>query len=415
MRRLALAALPIVLALGCNSGTSGGDAPTGGRVGGTIRVQASGGDSEIAALREMAEAFETAHPGTTVELTAVAEQGEHIAKLLTSFAGGAPPDVFLLNYRRLGPFVEKDVIDPARLGGEVGEGDLYEPAVKAFTFDGRLACVPQNVSSIVTYVNPALFTKAGVALPDGNWTVAEALTTARALSARGVEAIGFDPVLRTLAPFVWSAGGEVVDDEENPTAVTLDGAEARAAIQFLLDLQTTGLDATERAAEEPQDRFARGELAMFFDSRRSVPAFRKAEGLQFDVRPLPRDKEPASLLASDGYCVTKASKNKATAHAFASFAVGPKGGEVLARTGRTVPSVRSLAESPVFLDPGRPPASSRVFLDVIPSLRELPSVAAWNEAEEVAGDVLTQLFAGRFSADAAVERIEKDTRAVLTR
>jgi multiple sugar transport system substrate-binding protein len=386
--------------------TEGSGAPTG-----RIDIQVSGGESEIEAFKELARNFEASHPDTRVELVGVADQGEHIAKLATAFAGGAPPDAFLINHRRMGRFVDAGAVEPAA-PGDLDVAGLYEPPVKAFTFSGTLACLPQNVSSIVTYVNPALFARAGVALPAANWNFADALTTAGALSAAGIEAIGFDTELRSVAPFVWAAGGEVVDSTESPTKVALGSPEGRKAIQFLLDLQKSGLDATERAASEPQARFAAGELAMFFDSRRSVPAFRKAN-LDFDVTPLPRDVEQASLLATDGWCVSKAAKNKPLAQAFARYAVGQEGATVLASTGRTVPSLRSLAESPAFLDPVLPPKNARVFLDVIPQLHQLPSVAAWNETEIRASDTLQQLFAEKTSIDQAVSEIESETAALL--
>lgn len=415
-RRVPATAVCLVLA-SLLAGCSGEDAPAGsdaspGVLSGAITVQVSGSDSEISALQETADAFETLSPGTTVEVVGVADQGDHIAKLSTAFAGGNPPDVFLLNYRRLGRFAESGVVAPADLG-PLDREDFYAPAVDAFTFDGTLLCLPQNVSSVVVYLNPELFDRAGVALPRPGWTWAEMLEQARALAAAGVDAIGFDPTFRTVPAFVWSAGGEVVDDTAKPTRVTLDTAEGRKALQFLLDLQATGPDATERAAETPNDRFANGRLAMFLDSRRAVPGFRKATELTFDVARLPTDRSSSSLLASDGYCVTKKAKNPALAQAFARYAVGPDGGAVLARAGRTVPSLRSLAESPVFLDPAQQPRSSRVFLDVIPTLRALPSVAAWNEAEGTAGEILEQLFAGNLSLDEAVRKVESDTATVF--
>ena len=409
--RPALVALALVAA-GCGSDANKpvtNSSPSA--LSGTISVQASGGDSELKALREMIAAFETANPRVKVEFVGIADQGDHLAKLSTSFAGGAPPDVFLVNYRRLGPFAAKDVVEPADFAPLTSD-QFYAPAVEAFTFGGKLLCLPQNVSSVVAYVNPTLFARAGVALPANSWTWDDLRAAATALAAKKVEAAGFDPNLRTLAPFVWSAGGEVVDDTDHPTKVTTNTVPGKAAAQLLLDLQKTGLDAVERAASGAEDRFARGELAIYFDSRRAVPAFRKA-GVDFDVRQLPKQQASASLLASDGYCVTRASRNKAAAQAFARFAVGLEGGTVLAATGRTVPSLKSLAESPVFLDPTKPPKSSQVFLDVIPSLRRLPSVAAWNEAEEKASDILGQLFAGRTTLDAALARIETDTATVF--
>ncbi len=410
-RRRALAASALCLSLAGCAASPQNTTGTSGRVGGKLTVQASGGESEIKALQQLVAAFEAANPGTTVQLVPVASQGEHVAKLAAAFAAGRPPDVFLLNYRRFGQFAARKAIAPIEESlGDLKKDDFYEPPLRAFTVDGKLLCLPQNVSSPVIYTNPKLFQKAGVALPKPDWTWADMSAAARALDAAGVEAIGFGIGTRTVAPFVWSAGGEIVDNTERPTKFTLGDEPGRRALQFLFDLQRYGVDATERAAEDPEDVFARGELAMFYDSRRAVPNFRKSN-VAFDVAPLPRDKKLVSLLASDGYCVADKSGNKATAAAFARFAVGPNGGKVLAETGRTVPSLKALAESPAFLDPSKPPRSARVFLDVIPMLRQLPSVAAQSEAEDVADEVLEQYFAGKLSLAATVARIEKDTSA----
>ena len=417
VRRISVASVALLLAGACGgrdgSGQGGQAVPSTApaSLSGRIDVQASGGESEIEAFKELARNFQSAHPGTEVQVVGVADQGEHIAKLATAFAGGAPPDAFLINHRRMGRFVDANVVEPA-VAGPVDVAALYQPPVAAFTFNGRLMCLPQNVSSVVTYVNPGLFARAGVPLPGPDWTWSDALSTARALSAAGIEAVGFDPELRTVAPFVWAAGGEVVNNTSKPSQIGLGTPQGRKAIQFLLDLQKTGLDATERAASEPQARFAAGQVAMFFDSRRSVPAFRKAK-VDFDVAPLPRDVQRASLLASDGWCVAKAAKNKPLAQAFAQYAVGQEGATVLAKAGRTVPSLRSLAESPAFLDPTQPPKNARVFLDVIPHLRQLPSVATWNEAENRASDTIQQLFAEKTTIDQAVKEIESETAAVL--
>ncbi len=371
-------------------------------------LQAAGGEGELDALREVVAAFEAARPGVQVEFTGVPDQGDHIAKLSTSFAAGSPPDVFLLNYRRLGPFVDKGVVAPPR---EVPEG-LYAQATEAFTYDGDLACLPQNASSSVAYVNEALFAKAGVPLPDPAWTWDDLRSTAAALDAKGVDAVGFAPEVRTVAPFVWTAGGEVVDDTASPTRFTLDSPEARRALTYLAGLQRFGVDATARAAQEPADRFQAGTLAVFVDSRRSVPAFRKAEGLTFDVRPLPRADAATpsrSLLASDAWCVAQDTKAPRLAADFAAFAVGSEGGAVLARSGRTVPALESLATGPDFLAPDQEPRSSRVFLDVLPDLRRLPNVAAQDPAEEAANGLLEQFFAGRAGLDPTVAAVGRAT------
>lgn len=414
MRKTAALLLVLPLALAAACGSDEPEAPAGGdgEVAGAITVQASGSDSEIQALQELATAFEEAYDGTSVELVPVASQGDHVAKLALAFASGAPPDVFLLNYRRFGQFAADGVIDPIQEHlGDLSTDDFYEPPINAFTIDGELLCLPQNVSSSVIYVNPALFDEAGVTVPGSDWTWDDMTTIAQDLTAAGVNAVGYGIGVRTIAPFVWSAGGEMVDDTAAPTAMTLDNDEGRAALQFLFDLQEYGFDATERAAEDPEEAFARGELAMFYDSRRAVPLFRDS-GVDFDVVPLPADQESVSLLASDAYCVSRDGDNLETAREFARFAVGPDGGQVLALTGRTVPSYIELAESEAFLDAEQPPASAQVFLDVIPNLRQLPNVGRQSEAEDVADGILELYFAGELTLDEAVAQIEEETAAV---
>ena len=414
MRRLTLALVLVTTLAACSDGASkpgASGSPSGSAaLSGTITVQAAGGEGELNALRGMIAAFETAHPGTKVEFTGLAEQGEHISKLGTAFAGGNPPDVFLLNYRRFGRFAKQGVIDPPALPA----GEFYQPALDAFTFDGKLLCLPQNVSSSVVYYNVKLFADAGVAAPKADWTFADLQATAAALKAKKVKTIGFETTFRTVPAFVWAKGGEVVDSTDKPTAITLDTPEARGALEYLKGLlDDGGVNATDAAASSPEDRFAQGELAMLVDSRRAVPAFRKADGLDFDVVPLPKDRTAATLLASDAYCVSKASKNAALARAFAQYAVGPDGGKVLAESGRTVPSLKSVAESDAYLAPGKKPASSKVWLDVVPTARRLPNVANWNEAESTASDLLEQYFAGKASLDATVRKIEEESRRLL--
>jgi multiple sugar transport system substrate-binding protein len=400
-----VAALLAMVLSACGSG--GGGAAKRPEV---LRLQAAGGEGELAAAREVADGFEAANPGVQVDFTGVAEQGDHLARLTTAFAAGNPPDAFLLNYRRIGAFVSRGVIDPVPRTTDVA--DFYPPPLEAFTDAGALQCLPQNASSSVVYVNETLFAEAEVPLPPvSGWSWEELRSIAGQLNAKGVEAIAFEPGLRTVAPFIWSAGGEVVDDQAAPTRITLDTAAAQIALGVLTELQKLGYDARQRAGQDPQDAFAAGQVAMLIDSRRAVPALRKT-GIAFDVRPFPRQRSSASLLAADGWCVSKASKQRDLAHRFAAFTTGPVGGRVLAASGRTVPVARGLAESPAFLDPASRPRNAKVFLDAIPGLRRLPNVSAQAEAEETADDLLAQYFAERLGLTEVGRAVEKATAVV---
>ena len=103
---------------------------------------------------------------------------------------------------------------------------------------------------------------------------------------------------------------------------------------------------------------------MFLSSRRDVPVLRTITDFEWDVAPFPTDVEPASVLHSDGFCMSKGD-NADAAWQWIEYALGQQGQEVLAASGRSVPSLKAVAESPLFLDPTDPPANSKVFVDAL--------------------------------------------------
>jgi multiple sugar transport system substrate-binding protein len=171
----------------------------------------------------------------------------------------------------------------------------------------------------------------------------------------------------------------------------------------------------EVEAEDDESRFMNGRLGMILSSRRSTPAFRTIKAFDWDVAPLPRFKEQAGILHSDAYCLTKGSQNKDAAWRFVEFALGREGQEITARAGRTVPSLRDVAESEAFLDPSAKPASSRVFLDTIPVIKRVPTVPEWPEIEDAAEPVLEEaLYEGATPGEVARE-LEAATRSIWAR
>ncbi len=381
-----------------------------------------GSPEEYAAYQALVEAFHAAQGDVRVELRYVPDQAEYRRRLAADFSAGAAPDVMLLNYRRFATFAGQGGLAPVGPyladSTALDEADFYTPVIDAFRYDGQLWCIPQNVSSLVIYYNQDLFDAAGLPYPGDDWTWGDFLAAAQQLTidtdgdGRPEQyGVGIEPNLNRLAPFIWQAGGELVDDPANPTRLALDSPEALAALQWFVNLQTehgVAPDAIAASAESSESRFQNGTLAMYFNSRRGVPTYRTISDFTWDVAPLPRGAQPASVLHSDGFCMAATAKNKDAAWRFIEFANSAAGQELLAATGRTVPSLRAVAESPAFLEPGAAPARSQVFLDAMDVIRAVPVMANWPAIEDTASQDIEQAFYGRVSvAEAAAAAIER--------
>ncbi|NLU81038.1 sugar ABC transporter substrate-binding protein [Micromonospora sp. HNM0581] len=428
---LALSALLAVTGCGSGSGSSAGE---------PVKLLVFGAPEELAAYRTLVGAYQRARDGEQVQLIEASDRKDLLARLATSVAGGAPPDLFLMNYRFYGQFAAKAVVEPLdeRIAASsvLDPADYYPVAMEAFRWDGAQLCLPQNVSSLAVYYNRTLFTTYGVPEPTTGWTWNDLVTTAtlltrddRGLVIKGTEAegaarlpavhgVGVEPSIIRLAPLVWSNGGEIVDDPDRPTRLTLDSPAAREALRNLIDLrQAYGVvpSDAEVEAEDDESRFLNGRLAMLMTSRRATTNFRTITDFEWDVAPLPVYREQVGVLHSDAYCMTRGARNKDAAWRFMEYAMGQQGQRIIAATGRTVPSHIQVSRSAAFLDPNQPPRNSQVFLDAVPTVRALPTVSTWPEIEDLSYGILENAVHRGDRLDDVIRELDTKSRPLFAR
>jgi multiple sugar transport system substrate-binding protein len=429
-RFLATAAVAVLMLAGCSSAGTQTPNPTA-----PVQLLVFGSPDELEAFRSLASSYKAG----TVRLVEAGDRKDLITKLSTSIAGGAPPDLFLMNYRFYGQFAAKNAIEPIdeRLKSStvIKTADFYPESLTPFQWAGKQLCMPQNVSSLQVYYNKGLFTKLGVAEPKPGWTWTDMLTTAQemtrdasgkiikagdpdaGLAQPAVHGLGTESAMIRVAPFIWSNRGRLVDSDTKPTRFTFDDPAAREALKNFIDLRLGyGVIPTddEAKAQDLVARFTSGKLAMLLESRRITTTLRAVTELDWDMAPLPIYNQPSGILHSDAYCITKGSKNKEAAWKFMEFAMSAEGQSIIASTGRTVPSHIATSKSSAFLD-GKAPAHAQVWLDAVPHLRAVPTISTWPEIEDITEGILENALFRGDKLDDVIADIDRQTKPIFAR
>jgi multiple sugar transport system substrate-binding protein len=297
--------------------------------------------------------------------------------------------------------------------------------------DDELQCMAYSVSPMVIYYNTQMvdFDKmerrdydVPTADSEGNrdrWTLAEFGAAAQFASRRGDKrGVWIDPTLQGLAPFIYSGDGEVFDDDNEPTSLAFSDDNTREALSetlaILRDPTLTPTNA-QLARATPVQLFKRGELAMIAGFRNLVPQLRDAEGLDFDVLPMPTIDNRATVGDISGLCLSADTEVQGDAADFIAYAVSDAAISTVASTGYIVPANTQVAASPEFLAPEQEPANAEVFNTSIRYMEVPPFIDQRLELIEAVTPLLERLVTapGVLDLELLTEQIDQASQVVL--
>ena len=365
-----------------------------------------GPEPVIAAYKEIAARYIVANPEVKIVVEPYSTHTEAMTALRESRAAGDPPDVFLMDRDDLAGLTEDRAVrrvDDLLAAREVDFGDGYtRNGLEAFSSEAALQCMPLDVSPLVVYFNPRLIELDRIAEPGRNpvtqedgWSLEEFGRGAMQARRPGVRGLYITPELEQVAPFVWSGGGEIVDDADDPTTLTLSDDPTTGALEQLLELVrnpalTFNQDALRR--QSPLERFKHGKLGMILGYRELTPLLRAQQGLIFDVMPLPRLSSGATIATMSGLCISAESEETSEAADFLAAVISDEGAGTLAATGYVMPANLNVVNDEVFLQGGQRPLNASVFGREVRDTRLLPSTPRWPLVNRDASRQFTQLF-----------------------
>jgi ABC-type glycerol-3-phosphate transport system substrate-binding protein len=245
------------------------------------------GDAEMAPKR--AADFMAEHPNVKVT---VEDPGDLGAKVLAGAAAGTLADLMLQSTSAGQPqilFLRKIVqgIDQYVQRDKLDLKQWYAHIVEAARVDGKQFALPFDgkVARVAVWVNKTMFDKAGLKLPDLNWTVDQYMEAAVKLNNPGSQEWGMATNFRKdfsyVQAYVRRWGGDVLD--KTGKKATMDSNEARASFQWAYDMYYNKRVADPAVSDETKTFFAgKGAIMLHrdFNQKPNALAAAKAQGFE---------------------------------------------------------------------------------------------------------------------------------------
>lgn len=171
-RRGALLALPVavVMAAGGLSACGGSDASEDGKV--HLSFSWWGSDKRHAMTKELIAKFQAAHPDIVIE-PQFTSFDSYWDRLATSVAGNNTPDVMQQDTRYVREYADRGALADLKqyMPSVIKDAQLDKSMMSTGAVDGKTYAIPTGINAFSVVVDPELYTKAGVELPDDKtWT-----------------------------------------------------------------------------------------------------------------------------------------------------------------------------------------------------------------------------------------------------
>jgi len=394
----------------------------------TIKVWLHDHPPRVAIDKAIVAEFEKANPDIKVQYDVI-PVGEYGQKLLTAFASGSGPDVFMNSILLVSQYQSAKILAPVDFAG-LGYADekaltsQYLTGFDGIRFGGKLYGLPIEVSNWVCYANNAIWKEAGLD-PDKDFpktwealpAVMEKLTKR---DANGVPTRrGFDFLWpnRNMFWFVLSSmfhqqGKDMVDAQTGKMA--FDTPAAARAVQYMVDY------ANKYRLGGPQYGDARSDfLGGRLGTECSFGLFgipqMKTANLQYTIKPAPRFADAASDNGFDAYAfymmvnARSTPVNQKAAWKYARMYLD-RSVELFEKAGLFVPRPEVLASPGYKSDP-----NIGLIVDELKKAKFAPSIPGYDQVLDILLKGRDQMVQGGQPAASVLPAINDEMNTALAR
>ena len=351
---------------------------------------------------------------------AYVDGGLNFEKFAVQFAGGSGGDLYEYETKQVPHYAVLDVfenLDPYIAKSKIVQpGDYFPVTWSKGLVKGHQYAVPWDTTPVVVYYNKDIFQQAGITVPstkwgDASWDWNAFLSIAQKLTKPDKTVFGCDISTWWVysLPWIWSNGGQIVN--EQMTKVQYTQQAVQDAWQFMVDLRWK-YNVWSQPSQKHAD-FNTGGVAMFLSGPYSIPGLRAGAKVPWDVLPFPKGKAGTwTRDPSDSLTIWKGSKNKDEAFQLLEYITGPEGQLIIGKSGRGVPSRRSVATSKAFLEQGDG-INWQVFADGPNHEGEQPVTDIWPQMDSMTGKVLGPMWDNKANVSSTMTKLEETIQPLL--
>jgi multiple sugar transport system substrate-binding protein len=233
---------------------------------------------------------------------------------------------------------------------------------------------------------------------------------------RGVGGFYIAPTLPGLAPFIFSGGGHIFNDDEPPTSLAFSTDDTKSALEEVLPVlrdPKLSLSPEQLSEKTPLEWFREGKLGMIAGFRDLVPELRQST-VDFDILPMPVVDDAATIGALTGVCIAQDTEQVAESADFLVDFVSTESVSTVAAAGYLAPANTTVALSDAFLQPRKRPLHAAVSNNSIRNIRISPLIEDTAALEAAVADPIKQLMEVEvLDLDALTEEIDLASQTVL--
>jgi multiple sugar transport system substrate-binding protein len=289
---------------------------------------AAGGEEE--GMKQMVADFEAKNPDIKVNAQQLPSPntGSYYTKLQTRMAGNDAPDVFRVQYQKMGEFSSKKaLLDVSGLFAKDKE-NFNKSLLTAVSYNDKIYGLPHHTDTLAVFYNKTYLDKLNIKVPnklDQAWTWEQFIDVAKKLQDQKLATYGIafnwkdSSAYRSLPFFFQNSASLLTNDMKKGNVET---PEALDSLTFLQNMFKTYMSKgnSMKGTDDSNLLFTTGKAGLLVSGNWLIPKFeQEMKDYEWGVTYMPMKKSAASDLGGNALAIPANSKHPEAAKKFLAF------------------------------------------------------------------------------------------------